>query len=310
MAIPDFQTLMRPVLEFAAGAEERAMKEIHPEMAQRFRLTDDEVEQLLPSGRAKLFYNRIAWAITHLKKAGLLDSKRRGVYAITPRGKQALAEAPESINLKYLMNFKDFREFRNHQSSADSAPEQDTESARTGDVEEEGNTPEEALGQAWKAIRDNLESEVADQIKQVSPQFFEQLVVDVLVAMGYGGERLGAGRAVGQSGDGGIDGIIDEDPLGLDVIYLQAKRWEGVVGRPEIQKFAGALQGRRAKKGVFITTSSFTRDAREYASMIDNRIVLIDGHRLARLMIDHDVGVSPVERYVIKRLDSDYFVEE
>lgn len=310
MAIPDFQTLMRPVLEFAAGAQERSMKETHPVLADQFRLTEEEREQLLPSGRVRLFRNRVAWAVTHLKKAGLLASKRRGVYAITPRGKRALVEAPERITLKYLMNFEDFREFRNHQNNAGSAPEQAAESARTDDAAEEGMTPEEVLGQAWKAIRDNLESEVADQIKQVSPQFFEQLVVDVLVAMGYGGERLGAGRAVGQSGDGGIDGIIDEDPLGLDVIYLQAKRWEGVVGRPEIQKFAGALQGRRAKKGVFITTSSFTREAREYASMIDNRIVLIDGHRLARLMIDHDVGVSPVERYVIKRLDTDYFIEE
>lgn len=311
MAIPDFQTLMRPVLEFAAGADERSMKEMYPEMAQRFQLTDDELEQLLPSGRAKLFYNRVAWAITHLKKAGLLETRRRGVYAITERGRKALANAPERLTLNYLMNFEDFREFRNQRSTSDiNTGEQRSDHQEVADFEDEGKTPEEVIGQAWKAILENLELDVLFQVKQVSPQFFEQLVVDVLVAMGYGGERLGAARAVGQSGDGGIDGIIDEDPLGLDVIYLQAKRWEGVVGRPEIQKFAGALQGRRAKKGVFITTSSFTRDASEYASLIDNRIVLIDGRRLARLMIDHDVGVSAVEQYVIKRLDTDYFIEE
>ncbi|WP_280552786.1 restriction endonuclease [Halomonas sp. 25-S5] len=311
MAIPDFQTLMRPVLEFAAGAEERSMKETHPVLADQFQLSEEEREQLLPSGRVRLFRNRVAWAVTHLKKAGLLEPRRRGVYAITSQGKKVLVDAPERITLNYLMQFEAFREFRSQRSDNErSNATAETVEQPTPDLEDEGQTPEEALAKAWKEIQENLESEVVDQIKQVSPAFFEQLVVDVLVSMGYGGERLGAARAVGQSGDGGIDGIIDEDPLGLDVIYLQAKRWEGVVGRPEIQKFAGALQGRRAKKGVFITTSSFTREAREYASMIDNRIVLIDGYRLARLMIDHDVGVSPVERYVIKRLDTDYFVEE
>lgn len=310
MAIPDFQTLMRPVLEFAIKAEERSMKETNHELADLYQLTEEEREKLLPSGRAKLFHNRVAWAVTHLKKAGLVESRRRGVYAITGRGRKALVDAPDRITLNYLMRFEDFREFRNQRNKTETVEDNSrTENVKVVELEGESQTPEEVLGQAWKAIRENLDSELLDQIKQVSPKFFEQLVMDVLVAMGYGGERLDAARAVGQSGDGGIDGIIDEDPLGLDVIYLQAKRWEGVVGRPEIQKFAGALQGRRAKKGVFITTSSFTREASEYASMIDNRIVLIDGRRLARLMIDHDVGVSPVERYVIKRLDTDYFIE-
>jgi restriction system protein len=280
--MPDFQTLMRPVLELAAGAEERSMKETHPVLADQFQLSAEEREQLLPSGRVRLFHNRVAWAVTHLKKAGLLEPRRRGVYAITPRGRSVMNDVPERITLKYLMQFDAFREFRNQRSDVGKQDAGTEVGERpTASLEDEGQTPEEALATSWKAIRDNLESEVLDQIKQVSPQFFEQLVVDVLVAMGYGGERLGAARAVGQSGDGGIDGIIDEDPLGLDVIYLQAKRWDGIVGRPEIQKFAGALQGRRAKKGVFITTSSFTRDASEYASLIDNRIVLIDGRRLA-----------------------------
>ena len=311
MPIPDFQTLMKPVLAFAAQAEERKLRETYPAMADLFQLSQEEREQLIPNGRVRLFYNRVAWAVTYLKKAELLEPRRRGVYAITALGKKSLEDAPDRITLSSLMRFEAFREFRNQRNGTTKEVEKTSvESSAKSVVDEEDRTPEEILEASWKAIRENLETEVLDQIKQVSPAFFERLVVDVLVAMGYGGERLGAARAVGQSGDGGIDGIIDEDPLGLDVIYLQAKRWEGVVGRPEIQKFAGALQGRRAKKGVFITTSSFTRDASEYATLIDNRIVLIDGRRLARLMIDHDVGVSAVEQYMIKRLDTDYFVEE
>ncbi|WP_027967401.1 restriction endonuclease [Halomonas halocynthiae] len=314
MAIPDFQTLMRPVLEFAVAADERAMKETHPALADLFNLTEEERDQLLPSGRVRLFHNRVTWAVTHLKKAGMLEPRRRGVYAITEKGRMALKQAPERVTLNYLMQFEDYREFRNKSN----LPETNTfdgcgsqsSSPIKPDEQDEGQTPEEVLGSAWTAIRDNLETDLLDQMKQVSPSFFEQVVVDVLVAMGYGGERSDAARSVGQSGDGGIDGIIDEDPLGLDVIYLQAKRWENVVGRPEIQKFAGALQGRRAKKGVFITTSHFTREARAYADMLENRIILIDGRKLARLMIDHDVGVSPVEQYVIKRLDTDYFAGE
>ncbi|MGM0614101.1 MAG: restriction endonuclease [Pseudomonadota bacterium] len=314
MAIPDFQTLMRPVLEFAGAADERAMKETHPALADLFNLTEEERDQLLPSGRVRLFHNRVAWAVTHLKKAGMLEPRRRGVYAITEKGRVALKQAPERVTLNYLMQFENYREFRNKSNLPETTTFDGCDSQSSSlikpDDQDEGQTPEEVLGSAWTAIRDNLEMDLLDQMKQVSPSFFEQVVVDVLVAMGYGGERSDAARSVGQSGDGGIDGIIDEDPLGLDVIYLQAKRWENVVGRPEIQKFAGALQGRRAKKGVFITTSHFTREAREYADMIENRIILIDGRRLARLMIDHDVGVSPVEHYVIKRLDTDYFVGE
>ncbi|WP_372590992.1 restriction endonuclease [Guyparkeria sp.] len=308
MAIPDFQTLNRPLLEYAAGADERRLRDAHDALADAFDLSEEEREQMLPSGRAKLFYNRVAWAATHLKKAGLLEAKRRGVFAITDAGREAIKSGPARITNRYLERYQGFLDFRYQRNNGSAGnAEESTSSSSSYDDEQ---TPEEVLEIAWKTIRGNLEIDLLDQIKQVTPDFFERLVVDVLVAMGYGGERNDAARAVGKSGDGGIDGIIDEDPLGLDVIYLQAKRWEGVVGRPEIQKFAGALQGRRAKKGVFITTSSFTREALEYASLIDNRIILLDGRRLARLMIDHGVGVSTASVYELKKLDSDYFLDE
>ncbi|KTG15996.1 MULTISPECIES: restriction endonuclease [unclassified Guyparkeria] len=307
MTVPDFQTLFRPLLEYAEGAEERRLRDAHDALADTFGLSDEERQQMLPSGRAKLFYNRVAWAATHLKKAGLLEAKRRGVFAITDAGREAIKTGPERMTNRYLERYPTFVDFRYQKNNEPSETAEEATSSVSYDDEQ---TPEEGLELAWKTIRTNLEIELLDQIKQVTPDFFEQLVVDVLVAMGYGGERNDAARAVGKSGDGGIDGIIDEDPLGLDVIYLQAKRWEGVVGRPEIQKFAGALQGRRAKKGVFITTSSFTREALEYATLIDNRIILLDGRRLARLMIDHGVGVSTASIYELKKLDTDYFLDE
>lgn len=302
MAIPDFQTLMRPVLAFIAAAPQRRLGDVYEAMAEHFMLTDAERREMLPSGRALLMNNRVAWSISYLKKAGLLDAIGRALYAVTERGQAALRDGPDRITVSYLMGTSGTLVSAKASQTAIS-------SIHDGEGELEQQTPEEVMERSWKTLRSDLEGELIDQIKEMSPAFFERLVVDVLVAMGYGGERRDAGRAVGQSGDGGIDGIIDEDPLGLDIIYLQAKRWEGVVGRPEIQKFAGALQGKRAKKGVFITTSTFTREARDYAGIIDSRLILIDGERLARLMIDHDVGVSTASRYVIKKIDSDYFSE-
>lgn len=302
MAIPDFQTLMRPVLAFIAAAPQRRLGDVYEAMAEHFMLTDAERREMLPSGRALLMNNRVAWSISYLKKAGLLDAIGRALYAVTERGQAALRDGPDRITVSYLMGTSGTLVSAKASQTAIS-------SIHDGKGELEQQTPEEVMERSWKTLRSDLEGELIDQIKEMSPAFFERLVVDVLVAMGYGGERRDAGRAVGQSGDGGIDGIIDEDPLGLDIIYLQAKRWEGVVGRPEIQKFAGALQGKRAKKGVFITTSTFTREARDYAGIIDSRLILIDGERLARLMIDHDVGVSTASRYVIKKIDSDYFSE-
>lgn len=246
----------------------------------------------------------MGWANTHLKKATLLEAPRHGVFRITRRGRDLLAEGPERIDMSVLERFPEFIEFRSRRKrqtpSREEPPAPDTSP----------EPPEDALARAYRQLRDELESEILEQVGEASPAFFEQLVVDLLVKMGYGGSRQDAGRALGRSGDGGVDGIISEDRLGLDVIYLQAKRWEAPVGRPEIQKFAGALQGKRAKKGVFITTSSFTREAEEYASIIDTRIILIDGSRLAKLMTEHGVGVSTVGTYEVKRVDSDYFSEE
>jgi restriction system protein len=232
-----------------------------------------------------------------MKKAGLLDTPRRGNIAITSRGREVLSSAPKRIDVAFLQQFPEFVEFR--AVRRDKPPEPPP-------IE----TPEEVLEDAIQTLRDNLASDLLKQVRSSSPHLFEKVVVELLVKMGYGGSLKDAGQAVGRSGDEGIDGIIKEDRLGLDIIYIQAKRWANTVPRPEIQKFAGALQGQRAKKGVFITTSDFTKDAREYASKIDSKIILIDGEQLAQYMIDHNIGVAPVGSYEVKRVDSDYFAEE
>jgi restriction system protein len=264
---------------------------------------------MLPSGTAPLFDNRVGWARTYLKQAGLLESPKRGVLRITERGKATLSKSPKRIDVKFLDQFAEFREFRTKRSDTATVVAVET-NAPAAQPTPEAETPEDRLAAAYRRIRQDLESELLDQVKGSSPAFFERLVVDLLVAMGYGGSRRDAGRALGKSGDGGIDGIIKEDKLGLDVIYLQAKKWEGTVGRPEIQKFAGALQGHRAAKGVFITTSSYTRDALEYVNMINTKIILIGGQELAALMIDHNVGVTRVGMYELKKVDADYFEGE
>lgn len=300
MAIPDFQSIMRPLLDHLADGEVRRNQETNEYLAQYFELTDEERSQMLPSGYARLFDNRIGWAKTHLKKAGLIEAPSRGKYRITKRGMDAISQESHPINLAYL---RQFDEYQNGQS----APK--AENGESDPGAEDDLTPSDYLEIGYQKVREELEAELIAKIKGASPSFFEQLVVELLVAMGYGGSRKDAGETLGKSGDGGIDGVIKEDRLGLDVIYLQAKRWEGTVGRPEIQKFAGALQGQRAKKGIFLTTSSFTADARSYAAYLDSRIVLIGGDQLAGLMIDADVGVSKVATYEVKALDSDYFEE-
>jgi restriction system protein len=304
MAIPDFQTLMLPLLKFTADGIEHNAREAIEAIAVEFSLTLEERREPLPSGRALLFDNRLAWALFHIKKAGLMESPRRGVFRITPRGKELLDKKPSGINLKSLEQFPEFQEFR-----ATSNKNKD-EVKSSLPIATSEQTPEEALEFAHQSIRQSLAQELLSRILSCSPRFFEDLVVELLVAMGYGGSRRDAGERVGQSGDGGIDGIIKEDRLGLDTIYIQAKRWQGNVGRPEIQKFVGALQGQRARKGVFITTSSFTAEATDYASRIDTKVVLIDGQQLANLMMDFDVGVSVAATYAVKRIDSDYFEEE
>jgi restriction system protein len=302
MVVPDYQSIMLPLLKFAANQQEHALRETIEALGNEFGLTDAERDERLPSGRQATFDNRVGWARTYLKKAGLLISARRGYCKITQRGLDVLATQPESITAKFLMQFSEFKEFQTTTKKIFTSTAVETK--------DETQTPEEILEQAVQQLDDSLALELVDTIKGCSPSFFEQLVVDLLVTMGYGGTRKDAGQTIGRSGDGGIDGIIKEDRLGLDVIYVQAKRWENPVGRPEIQKFAGALQGMRAKKGVFITTSSFTSEARDYVSRIDSKIILIDGHQLAAFMIEHDVGVSLSASYVIKRIDTDYFTDE
>jgi restriction system protein len=303
MAIPDFQSIMLPLLRFANDGQEHSLRETIEALAEEFALTAAERRELLPSGQQAMFDNRVGWARTYLKKAGLLTSTRRGFYRITERGLDVVAHAPPEITIPYLKRFPEFVEFRRPRKA----------NAETGpgiDDDDERQTPEEEIEAAYQRVREALVAELLQTVKQCSPAFFERLVIDLLVRMGYGGTRKDAGYAVGRTGDGGIDGIINEDRLGLDVVYIQAKRWDGMVSRPEIQKFAGALQGQRAKKGIFITTSDFSQTARQYVSAIDSKIVLIDGNTLAQLMIDFQVGVATVGMYELKRVDSDYFTEE
>lgn len=303
MPIPDYQTLMLPLLQFAADGNDHTTREAVEVLATEFQLTPAERNELLASGQQAIFNNRVGWANSYLKKAGLLESPRRGVLRITGRGKQILGDNPARIDVKYLERFPEFIEFRD--ASRNNRETTTTESVAIATEQ----TPEEALELAHQSLRLSLGQDILSRILSCSPTFFERLVVELLVKMGYGGSRRDAGERIGQSGDGGIDGIIKEDRLGLDTIYIQAKRWQGSVGRPEIQKFVGALQGQRAKKGVFITTSSYTAEAIDYASRIDTKVVLIDGQLLANLMMDFDVGVSVSASYIVKRIDSDYFEE-
>jgi restriction system protein len=300
VAIPDFQTIMRPLLEHLADGTVKSNSETIDILSKHFQLSDAELAELVPSGQQFVFSNRVSWAKTYLKKAQLLESPSRGLYKITPRGLDALVNNNQKINLKYLKQFEEYsygNSGNNHAKEKDEQKPSDT------------LTPSEHIEIGYQRIREELEEELLAKIKESSPAFFERLVVELLVAMGYGGSRKDAGQTLGQSGDGGIDGVIKEDRLGLDAIYIQAKRWDSVVGRPEIQKFAGALQGQRARKGVFITTSGFSKEASDYVSMIENRIVLIGGKQLTGLMIDFGVGVSKIASYDVKRIDSDYFEE-
>jgi restriction system protein len=297
MAVPDFQSLMIPVLEACADGITIRAGEVSNRVAKALSLTEADLAELLPSGKAKLFYNRTGWARSYLLKAGLLSQPKHAFYQITDRGRQTLAAGLDRIDIKYLEQFPEFL--------ANSKPP-DTDDGTVDPIDLEKN-PLEMIEGGYASIRAELAADLISQVKTCSPEFFEQLVVDLLVAMGYGGSRADAGHAVGGSGDGGIDGIIKEDRLGLDAVYIQAKRWESSVGGPVVQAFAGSLMGQKASKGVMITTSHYTKDAQAYVEKIEKKIVLIDGPRLAELMIDFGIGVTEVASYSIKRLDSDYF---
>jgi len=303
MAIPDYQTLMLPFLRLLADGSEHTLSEVTESLAVEFNLTEAERNELLPSGNQEIMRNRVGWSRTYLKKALLLDAPRRAVFQITDRGRQVLSEKPEKITARYLKRFEEFCEFHNGSSS--------TEEATLVSEPENTQTPTEAIESAFNTLNNDLAAEVLDSIKSQTPQFFEHLVVKLMQAMGYGGWSKDSGQATQYTSDGGIDGIINEDPLGLETIYLQAKRYtDNAIGRPDIQAFVGALEMRRARKGVFITTSRFSKDALEYISMIEKKVVLIDGKQLADLMIKHNLGVTVKQTYQVKTIDTDYFIED
>jgi len=306
VAIPDFQTIMRPLLVVLEDGQERTSTQIREALANEFSLSEEELAEMIPSGRAKIFANRVAWAMTHMYQARLLERPRRSVYRIAPRGIEVLAAQPSRVDLKILAQFDEYQSFRTKggATNANGATRNDLELASSD------HTPEEQIDAAYRSIRSALVAELLERVIDKPPRFFERLVLDVLRAMGYGGVGADSTSHLGQSGDEGVDGVIREDELGLDLIYVQAKRWSKPVGRPEIQKFFGALHGKRASKGVFITTSSFTSEAAVYAEGVTPRIILVDGHQLAQLMVDYGVGVSTVETYELKRVNLDYFADE
>lgn len=304
MTIPDFQSVMLPLMQLVDNGKEHSLRETIEHLAQHFKLTESERKELLPSGRQAIFDNRVGWARTHLKKAGLLESPRRSIFQISERGIKLLETKPSSINVNLLKQFPEYLEFIGITAS--------NGAMEPVSVAEPANqdTPREVLEYAYQELRQTLAQDLLTKVKSCTPSFFEQLVVELLVKMGYGGSIKEAGQAVGKSGDEGIDGIIKEDRLGLDVIYIQAKRWNDTVGRPEIQRFIGALAGQGAKKGIFITTSNFSEKAREFAPKNDTKIVLIDGKQLTQYMIDFNLGISVISEYQIKEIDSDYFEGE
>jgi len=307
MAIPDYQTMMLPLLRFCStltGAEVSHHAAIEA-VAKELGVSEEDRRQLLPSGRQFTFDNRVGWAATYMKKAGLLESTKRAHYRISERGLDVLKKNPARIDVQFLEQFPEFQEFKALRGTRTPREGKDTE------LRIAQTTPEELLESAYQGLRDELASQLTERIKNCSPSFFERLVVHLLVKMGYGGTLKDAGMAVGKTGDGGIDGVIKEDKLGLENIYIQAKRWQDTpVGGGEIDRFVGALQKKKANKGIFITASRFTKDAIESLRDYQAKIILINGEQLAELMIDNNVGVSLAENYEVKKIDSDFFEEE
>ena len=303
MSIPDFQSVMRPVLAMVQDGVPLRLSELRERIAEIFQLTEEERKERLPSGHQTVINNRVGWARTYLNKAGLLTIPSKGMVQITVRGREALANGPERISVAWLKQFPEFADFH-------TAKPQMVDVLGVPEASVAETTPDEQLADAHQALMQSLADELLAQVRAGTPGFFEQLVVDLMIAMGYGGSRKEAGKATQATNDDGIDGIIKEDKLGLDVIYLQAKRWANTVHRPEIDKFIGALTRQRARKGVFITTSEFSAGAREAALSLDIKVVLIDGVELARLMVENNLGVSVKQVYEVKQLDSDYFTEE
>lgn len=304
MPIPDYQTIMLPLLKLISDKEEHNLKELIEILAEDFQLTEEERAELLPSGQSFIFSNRAGWARTYLKKAGLINSPKRGFLQITDRGLSVLKRKLSKIDLHVLKEFPEFVEFQNLKKE-----DETTLAKEENNIESiSRQTPQELIDSAYQNIRSSLAQELLERIKGLTPIFFEKLVLDLLLKMGYGGSIKDAGRSTKLTNDEGIDGIIKEDKLGLDFIYIQAKRWTDTpVGRPDIQSFVGALDGQRASKGIFITTSTFANTAREYVKTISKKVILIDGNELSEYMIDYGLGVSTIQTFEIKRIDSDYF---
>ena len=302
MAVPPFQQFLLPFLKFLGDGQEHTIQETFEHVARALSLSEDDRKELLPSGGRK-YLNRVGWARTYLGKAGLLKGTGRGRFTITQGGTELLETNPSAISMAHLEQYPQFREFIGTADRATTQVAHPAPDARTEEIE----TPLETLQRSYNTLREALSGDILERVKECSPEFFEKLVVDLLTRMGYGDFRPDAGRVVGRSGDDGLDGVIDQDKLGLDAVFIQAKRWEANVGRPQVQAFVGALSGNRASKGVFITTSDFSKEARDYVGRIPQRIVLVDGRQLAELMIDHGIGVLPSQNYMVQRLDSDYF---
>lgn len=304
MPIPDYQSLMLPVLEIAAKGE-TSVPLAEAEIASVFALSQEERDQMLPSGRQRVLHNRIHWAKFYLTKAGYLQSPKRGRFVITPAGVALLAKPPAKLDTQHLLSVPAFREF--YRADQPEEPVGQTAQSTTPAA-----TPEEVVEAAFNATQAALRTELLDRILQNGPGFFEGLIVELLVAMGYGGSHRNAAAQLGRTGDGGVDGVINEDVLGLDRVYVQAKRYgPGTsVGRPDVQAFTGSLVGLGATKGVFVTTSTFSPQATEFAARIPQRVILIDGRRLTELMIEHGVGVRSSRVLEFKRIDEDFFVEE
>lgn len=304
MAIPGYQDFMYPFLKQLEDGNEYKLQELYVLLANHFKLTNEEIEEKLPSGKQTVLVNRVGWARTYLNKAGLIQTIRRGVFRITDEGLKVI-RIPNltRIDRKFLTKYESFNAFINQ-------PANDEQTAEVA-VDEEEQTPLELIDYNYNVLKNELQESILEKILDCSPAFFERLIVDLIVAMGYGGSVNDAGRAIGKSGDEGIDGIIKEDVLGLDMIFLQAKRWkvESTVSRPDIQSFVGSLVGKKASKGIFITTAKFSKEARIYADSIDKRVILIDGQQLTDLMFQYNVGVSNEEVYTIKKIDLDFFEE-
>jgi restriction system protein len=305
MAIPDFQSFMLPLMQLVSDGNIHSITDVYEALANKLEISDDDRQQLLPSGKQKTYKNRIGWAATHLKKARLLDKPTRAKLQITELGRQVVRDNPEKITVRFLRQFPDYLTF-----VGEKIIDKENELEVTNSEIVISQPPEELIQEADRLLKTELATEILALLKSAEPAFLEKVVVDLLIAMGYGGSRSAAGKAIGKSGDGGVDGIISEDPLGLDNIYIQAKRWDSNVGRPVVQAFAGSLEGFRARKGVIITTSSFSKEAIDYVTRIEKKIILIDGKMLSELMVEHNVGAVEKDKFIVKKIDLDYFNED